>query len=267
MSPECELPDPPHAVEVEKKSLLKKAWRSYSQSHYGAELENDLVKEYLPMVKGIVGRMAMSLPAHIHQDDLLSPAMVGLLGAIRNYDPKHRASFEGYAKLRIRGAILDELRRLDWVPRTIHEKAKKVERAILELEGKLQRMPEETEIAESLNISLGEYQKLLKEIRPVAFVSIEHCDDPRDDLNASGIVLDDESMPSPDELTSKLELIEGIKQRIEKLPQKMKQVLAFYYYENMRLKEIAAILGVTESRVCQIHAEAILLIRGLAKDL
>jgi RNA polymerase sigma factor for flagellar operon FliA len=86
-------------------------------------------------------------------------------------------------------------------------------------------------------------------------------------LNASGIVLDDESMPSPDELTSKLELIEGIKQRIEKLPQKMKQVLAFYYYENMRLKEIAAILGVTESRVCQIHAEAILLIRGLAKDL
>ena len=267
MSPECETLETPKAASTPKTTFLRKAWQSYSCQDHGGDLENDLVKQYLPLVKNVVGRIAMTLPAHIHQDDLLSPGLVGLLNAIRNYDPAVSNHFEAYAKYRIRGAVLDELRRLDWVPRTIHEKAKRVERTIMELEASLKRMPEEGEIAQALEISVSDYQKLMEQIKPVTFVSIHSCQDSQEGEQPSRVHLDDDTMPGPDELASKLELIESIKEKINELPDRMKKVLAFYYYENMRLKEIAVILGVTESRVCQIHAEAILLIRGLAKDL
>jgi len=248
--------------------ILKKAWQSYSENEQGSELENELVKEYLPLVRSVVGRLAMTLPSHVHQEDLYSPGLVGLLKAIRNFDPSHSTNFEGYARYRIRGAILDELRRMDWVPRSVHDKAKKVERVISELEATFQRMPDEEEIASALDISIEHYQKLMEEIRPVAFVSINGCNEyGGPDESFKGITLEDEVTPGPDEMASKHELIDRIKDKINELPERMKKVLAFYYYENMRLKEIASILGVTESRVCQIHSEAILLIRGLARDL
>ncbi len=256
-------------IEVEQSAqYIKRAWKSYSSNDHGSELENDLVKEYLPLVKSVVGRLAMTLPSHVHQEDLYSPGLVGLLTAIRNYDPAQNSNFACYARFRIRGAVLDELRRMDWVPRSVHDKAKKVERVICELEATLHRMPEEEEIAKALKISIEEYQKLIETIRPVAFVSINGCNEyGGPDEPFKGINIEDEETPGPDELTSRLELIEKIKEKITELPDRMKKVLAFYYDENMRLKEIAEILGVTESRVCQIHSEAILLIRGLSRDM
>ena len=268
MSTKCDVIAMPKGRPNSKNVFLRKAWHSYSsQDHQGGDLENDLVKEYLPLVKTVVGRIAINLPAHIHQDELLSPGLVGLLNAIRKYDPAVSSHFEAYAKYRIRGAVMDELRRMDWVPRTIHEKAKKVERAIVELQTSLKRMPEEEEIAKALELSVSDYQKLMEQIRPVTFVSIDSTHDTKKAEEYPRVHLDDETMPGPDELASKLELIESIKVKINDLPDRMRKVLAFYYYENMRLKEIAVILGVTESRVCQIHAEAIMLIRALAKDL
>ncbi|MDG1891495.1 MAG: FliA/WhiG family RNA polymerase sigma factor [Verrucomicrobiota bacterium] len=268
MNAECTVADTATLEAVHTAPLLRKAWASYSSQDQGGESENALVKEYLPLVRGVVGRLAMSLPAHVHQEELYSPGLLGLLNAIRNFDPSQKASFEGYAKHRIRGAVLDELRRMDWVPRSIHEKAKKVERAITELESVLQRMPEEDEVAAALQISLKDYRKLMETIRPATFVSIHDCNDGSGSEGGFvGVHLEDADTPGPDEVTSRQELAEKIKEKINELPDRMKKVLAFYYYENMRLKEIAAILGVTESRVCQIHSEAILLIRGLARDL
>lgn len=268
MNAECPTMETTTIEKEQPATLVKKAWESYSSHDQGGELENDLVKEYLPLVKSVVGRLAMTLPSHVHQEELYSPGLVGLLKAIRNYDSAQNSNFACYARHRIRGAVLDELRRLDWVPRSVHDKAKKVERVICELESKMQRMPEESEIAKALDISINDYQKLVEQIRPVAFVSINGCNEqggPDDPF--MGVNIEDEETPGPDEITSRLELIEKIKEKITELPDKMKKVLAFYYYENMRLKEIAEILGVTESRVCQIHSEAILLIRGLARDL
>jgi RNA polymerase sigma factor FliA len=267
MNAECATMD--SAIAVEQPSMfLKRAWESYTKNDHGGELENDLVKQYLPLVRSVVGRLAMTLPTHVHQEDLYSPGLVGLLKAIRNYDASQSSAFECYARYRIRGAVLDELRRMDWVPRSVHDKAKKVERVIVELEAENHSMPEEEQIAEALDLSLGEYHRLMEEIRPVAFVSINGCNEyGGPDEPFKGINIEDDETPGPDEMTSKLELIERIKEKIEELPDRMKKVLAFYYYENMRLKEIAAILGVTEARVCQIHSEAILLIRSLARDL
>ena len=169
MSTKCDVIAMPKGRPNSKNVFLRKAWQSYSsQDHQGGDLENDLVKEYLPLVKTVVGRIAINLPAHIHQDELLSPGLVGLLNAIRKYILLSAIIL----KLMLNtasGAVMDELRRMDWVPRTIHEKAKKVERAIVELETSLKRMPEEAEVAKALELSVSDYQKLIEKIRPVTF--------------------------------------------------------------------------------------------------
>ena len=176
MNTNCDVIAMPKGRPNSKNVFLRKAWQSYSsQDHQGGDLENDLVKEYLPLVKTVVGRIAINLPAHSSRRTV-SPGLVGLLNAIRKYDPAVSSHFEAYAKYRIRGAVMDELRRMDWVPRTIHDKAKKVERAIVELETSLKRMPEEEEIAKALELSVS-YQKLIEQIRPVTFVSIDNTHD------------------------------------------------------------------------------------------
>ena len=243
----------------------KRVWKRYTTEHYGTELENDLVRQHIPLVKSVVGRIAMTLPAHVAREDLHSVGMVGLLQAIRNYDPSSAASLESYARHRIRGAVLDELRRIDWVPRSVHEKSRGVQKAIGVLEQELGRIPEAEEVARSMGLSIGDYEALIDQIKPTTFISLESATQNDSEQNEP-LAIADESAPTPIDEASKKEMIRIVADRIHDLPDKMKKVLGFYYFENMRLREIAEIFGVTESRVCQIHAQAILSLRALVKN-
>jgi RNA polymerase sigma factor for flagellar operon FliA len=237
-------------------------WRCYHGSgDPGAE--NALVHEYLPLVRTVVGRLAMTLPAHVCAEDLHSAGLVGLLQAIRSFSPRGGASFETFARFRIRGAVLDELRRMDWVPRAIHEKARKIQQAVGQLEQRLGYPPSEEDLAQALGINLDQYRAWLEEVRPVTFVCLDAA--PRDGFPEGGTPHDsipDDSQENPFEKASRSELKDLIAKRICQLPEVQRKVLALYYFEDLRLREIAEAFGVTESRISQIHSQAILAIRS-----
>lgn len=233
------------------------------KSRPGSKGENEFVQQYLPLVKTVVNRMAMSLPPHIDSEDLYSSGLVGLLNAVRNFNPRCGSSFASYARVRIRGAILDELRRLDWVPRSVHNKARQVQAVMARLEQKLGRPPSEEQMAKEMKLSGSEYEALLDEIRPITFVCLDALswsDDPNDETRHESIP--DDSQVNPLEMTAKREVARFIVSRVQKLPEMQRKVLALYYFEDLRLREIAEVMGVTESRICQVHSQAILSIRA-----
>ena len=257
----CELPATKNII-VEKRPTAPELWKKYHK-RATTKVENALVEQYLPLVATVLGRLAMNLPDHVDQDDLRSAGLVGLLQAMRNFDPKSGTSFETYARVRIRGSMLDELRRMDWVPRTIHEKARKVQRMMAELEQKHGRTPTEKEMAKALDMSAAGYTELLEEIRPAAFVCLDAvCSSENGDSGSLYEVISDGAEEGPAEETSKNELKKIILARLKDLPDMQRKVLALYYGEDLRLREIAEAFGVTESRICQIHAQAILSIRA-----
>ena len=257
----CETPEAKTVV-IEKRPTAPELWKRYHK-RATTKIENALVEQYLPLVATVLGRLAMNLPDHVDQDDLRSVGLVGLLQAMRNFDPKSGTSFETYARVRIRGAMLDELRRMDWVPRTIHEKARRVQRMMAELEQKLSRTPTEKEMAKALDLSGDAYTELLEEIRPAAFVCLDAvCSSESGDSGSLYEVISDGAEEGPAEETSKNELKKIILARLKDLPEMQRKVLALYYGEDLRLREIAEAFGVTESRICQIHAQAILSVRA-----
>lgn len=237
-------------------------WRRYHLTGE-VELENALVEQYLPLVRTVVGRLAMSLPAHVSADDLHSAGLVGLLQAIRNFHTHKGASFETFARFRIRGAVLDELRRMDWVPRLVHDKARKIQNALSELEQRLGQPPSEEQMAKALGLSLTEYRAWLDEIRPVAFVCLDAvpATGTPDGVNPHESIAD-ETVDDPADSASRSELKELIAQRLRQLPPIQQKVLALYYFEDLRLREIAEAFNLTESRISQIHSQAILAIRS-----
>ena len=236
----------------------------YQRIAPGSAAEEELVRQHLPLVRTVVGRLAMNLPAHVDIDDLYSYGLVGLLNAVRNFDPHGGSSFEAYARVRIRGAVFDELRRLDWVPRSVHAKARKVQAAIQELEQDNGELPSDDEIARALKLTLTEYHELLDEIRPATFVcldAVSRGEEGSDGSSRHDTVADD-TQPDPAECAARHEVASLIAERIARLPEMQRKVLALYYFEDMRLWEIAKAFGVTESRICQIHSQAILAIRS-----
>ena len=242
-------------------------WRKYSKSGPGSVTENHLIEQYLPLVKTVVGRLAMTLPSHVSTEDLYSAGLVGLLNALRRFNPKGGSSFESYARVRIRGAVFDELRRLDWVPRSIHDKAKKVEQTLRELSQRKGRVPTDTEMARALDLSLDEYEELLDQIRPASYVCLDSVPKNTESDNDGGShdLIADDAQINPGEGAAKRELARLIEDRLLQLPEMQRKVLALYYFEDLRLREIAEAFGVTESRICQVHAAAILTIKALLR--
>lgn len=246
-------------------TVAKELWQRYHRQKGGAktDTENALVQKYLPLVSAVANRLAMTLPEHVDQDDLYSAGLVGLLQALRNYNPACGTMFETYARVRVRGAMLDELRRMDWVPRTVHEKARRIKDVLGELEQKLGKTPTEAQMARAMNMPLEEYQELLNEVRPAAFVCLDAVSAAEDgDSGSLYEVIAGQSHEDPVEKVSSTELKEVIFERLKELPEMQRKVLALYYLEDMRLREIAEVFKLTESRICQIHAQAILSIRS-----
>ena len=227
--------------------------------------QHEVILSTLPFVKTIVGRVAINLPAHVSQEDLLSAGVMGLMDAVRRFDPSKGASIKNYAAMRVRGAVLDELRKMDWVPRSVHRDARDFRKVQESLEQRLGRAASEPELARELDLSEEELGQLLDRIRPSTFVSLDDVRSMQDrgegDLLQAECIADPETVSPMDE-TSKREQFKLIAEGIKALPENEQKVLGLYYYEGLRLKEIAVILGVTESRVSQVHTLAIQRLRS-----
>lgn len=237
------------------------AWRAY-QAPAGHVDEETLIERHLPLVRHYVDRLKMTLPAHVEADDLYSVGVGGLLAAVRRYDPAQAGSFVAYANTRIRGAVLDELRRMDWFPRRARAKARKVKEAIASLEQRLGRPPTEEETRHELKLSAKDYAHWMVEVRPISFVAIdEPVQGPDGAVGTLHELIQDEQAVPVQETLEREEAAQIVAQQIAVLPDIQRKVLAMYYHENMRLAEIAAVFHLTESRICQIHAQAVLSLR------
>ncbi len=228
----------------------------------------ELIWEHLPLIKYLAARYAGRLPPSLDQDDLVVAGIIGLLEAARRFDPSRNIQFKTFAEFRIRGAMLDELRNVDWVPRSVREKAARLEKVMLELENRLGRPPEDEEIARELGMDLEEYYRLLEKVRGITFVDIEALKRKVEDLQETDLVelLSDSGENDPFEKLGLKELGEALAQAIAELPEKEKLVITLYYYENLTMKEIGRVLGYTESRISQLHSKALLRLRAKLKE-
>jgi RNA polymerase sigma factor for flagellar operon FliA len=221
----------------------------------------DLILEHLPQVKLIARRIHDRLPVSVSLEDLISVGVVGLISAIDRYDPKHDVKLKTYAEYKIRGAILDNLRGLDWAPRQQRRRAKLIESAIAALEQVLQRMPTEEEIAARLGITLPEYQDWLSDSRGLTLGSLENAGSEEEGCNLLRYLADsDEHWPS--QILERAELERLLAGAIDRMSDLEKTVLSLYYYEEMTLREIAKVLGLHESRISQLKSQAILRLRS-----
>jgi len=228
--------------------------------------EQMMIERNLPLVKTTVDRMRVFLPPTLDMDDLYSAGITGLIAAARKFDPTQGAAFATFATLHIRGAVHDELRRMDWMPRSARDKAKAVKETLAALEQRLGRAPADAEACEALGVSAAEYEELLEEIRPATFVPLDGAafQEDADAISLHDLIKDDTQVPAHQTLDRK-ELIGLVVEQLKKLPDVPKKVLAMYYFEDMRLAEIAAAFGVTEGRISQIHTQAVLSLRAFIR--
>jgi RNA polymerase sigma factor for flagellar operon FliA len=243
---------------------LHDLWRRFKAS--GDERARErLVVAYSPLVKYVAGRMSSGLPAHVEEADLISYGLVGLISAISRFDLSREIKFETYAIPRIRGAIIDELRSLDWVPRSVRARAREIERANTKLESRLQRAPTDEEMSAELEIAVDEFHDALLQISNSTIVALDELWSTSDSSGDAVSLLDtiaDTDAPDPQALVDQGELRDRIADAIAALPEREKLVIALYYYENLTLREIGEVLGVTESRVSQLHTKAVLRLRS-----
>ncbi len=223
----------------------------YNQLDY--RTDSELVRQYAPLVKRIAYHLMARLPSHLVVDDLIQAGMVGLLEALSKYDPTKGASFETYAGIRIRGSIIDEVRKGDWTPRSVHRNGRRISQAIASVEGREGRDAQDFEVAQELGVSLEEYYALLQDSVESKLFSLDEITESRDD--SIGEQLTSEA-PEPSGQLETDDFKESLATAIDGLPERERLVLSLYYVEELNLKEIGEILGVTESRVSQIHSQA-----------
>jgi len=247
------------AREVDTRSI----WLEYRRTH-DKVVRDRLIVMYSPLVKYVAGRLGSGLPAHVDEGDLVSYGLLGLIGAIERYDPERDIKFETYAIARIRGAIIDELRALDWVPRSVRSRAREIERAIAGLEAKLGRAPTDEEIAGTVGITVEELEDSLTDIGRSSIAALDELwsvSSEGDQVSLLDTIEDPESIRPADAL-DETELREILGDAIARLPEREKLVITLYYYEELTLREIGEVLGVTESRISQLHTKAILRLKS-----
>jgi RNA polymerase sigma factor for flagellar operon FliA len=233
-------------------------WDRY-QNDGDRALRDELIVQYSPLVKYVAGRVGVGLPQNVEQADLVSYGMFGLIDAIDKFDPDRGFKFETYAMARIKGAILDELRSMDWVPRSVRAKARRIEKAYAKLEAELRRSPTDEELAGDLDMELGELQDVVNQISLTGVAALdEMLAGERGESTTLGDTITTDLVPGPTDVFEEEETRQLLGRSINGMPEREKLVLTLYYYENLTLAEIGRALGVTESRICQIHTKAVL---------
>ena len=234
---------------------LKDLWEQYAQTKDKA-IKDTLILEYAPLVKYLAGRLSVHIGHRVEYDDLISNGIFGLIDAIDKFSLEKGVKFETYASLRIRGAIIDNIRKLDWVPRDLRQKNKLLEQTYSTLEVELGREPEEHEIAHKLGMSIKETRDLIKKASVVNLVSL---DDYLEENHEDVFVANDDS---PEKMYQKKEITDMLVDAIDKLSEKEKKVVSLYYFEDLTLKEISKIMGVSESRISQLHSKSVIKLRA-----
>ena len=243
-------------------------WSRYKNKKEPA-VRDAFIRQYAPLVKYVAGKVAASMPNTVEFEDLVGFGVFGLLDAIEKFDPDKNVKFKTYAITRIRGAIFDELRSIDWVPRSVRQKTKEIEDAVVSLESKLGRPASDQEIASSMGVSDDEFLKTMLKISSTSVLSLNdvwYSGDESDKISIGESIESPTSM-NPDATVEREEVKRVIVQAINELPEKEKKVLVLYYYEDLTLKEIGQVLEVTESRVSQLHTKAILRLRAKLTNL
>lgn len=235
-----------------KKPDMQPLWLKYKETK-SVDLRNALAEHYLPLVRLVCGRLAMSLPPHLDRDDLLSSGFFGLLDAIDRFDPARNIKFETYAGVRVRGAMLDYLRSKDWIPVSMRQRIRKYEQTVCRLENELGRSATDKELAAALDISVDELQTLVSQCNSATVIPLEEYlqTDAPDAVDTN-----------PANSTELFELKDTLAKAIDLLPEKERMVVSLYYYEELTLKEISLIMHLTEARISQLHTKAIFRMRG-----
>jgi RNA polymerase sigma factor for flagellar operon FliA len=251
-------------VSVKPGSETQALWQDYRRTGDQA-LRDRLILTYAPLVKFVAGRLGATLPAHVDEQDLVSYGLLGLIGAIERFDPDREIKFETYAISRIKGAIIDELRAIDWIPRSVRYKAREVEKAYAALEARLHRTPTEAEVAQELGIALEDLHTIFSQVSFVNVVALDElmsAGQERGDKLSLVDTLEDTKAEDPVLAFESEETKYLLAKAINTLPEREKIVVTLYYYEGLTLAEIGQVLGVTESRICQMHTKAVLQLRG-----
>ncbi|HKX33100.1 MAG TPA: FliA/WhiG family RNA polymerase sigma factor [Blastocatellia bacterium] len=246
---------------------LKRTYTTYSansraaaRTYRGAAIDRDaLVEAHLPQVKFIADRLAAKLPPSVDREDLIGAGVLGLLDAVDKFDPERGVQFKTYAEMRVRGAMLDSLRSLDWAPRSMRQRAREVEAAYRQIERERGRPAEEEEVVARLGITIAEFHTLLNDLRGLTILGLEWGDE---DDEHQALQIPDDASRGPLAIYERAEMRSRLTRAIDRLPERERQVMALYYLEELTMKEVGAVLGITESRVSQLHTQAVLRLRA-----
>lgn len=232
--------------------------------YFSQEERDSMIEKYAYLVKYIAGRMASRLPSSVLFDELISAGSMGLIDAVDKYDPKREVTLKTYAQYRIKGAILDELRSMDWYSRSMRKKIQDIDTAVKSVESREGRPADENEVADEMGLALDKYQKMLSDIHGAALLSLDAYirDDDNDSLSKNTFQAQMKSEDDPVASVSRKELKFELVKAIDALTQKEKLVVSLYYYDELTLKEIGAVLELTESRICQIHSMALVKLKS-----
>ncbi|MDR0315935.1 MAG: RNA polymerase sigma factor WhiG [Treponema sp.] len=250
-------------ITIPDEKTEEERWQEYRKTR-NPRLREAFIKQYAPLVKYVAGKVAMGMPQNVEFDDLVGFGVFGLIDAIDKFDPDKNVKFKTYAVTRIRGAIFDELRLIDWVPRSVRQKTREIESVISSLEAQLGRTASDQEIAGALGIDENEYLKTIQKISGTSILSLNDVwfSGDENDKVSIGDSIESPSSLNPDVMVEKDEIRRVIVEAINELPEKEKKILVLYYYEDLTLKDIGRVLEVTESRVSQLHTKAILRLRS-----
>ncbi|MCR5699336.1 MAG: RNA polymerase sigma factor WhiG [Treponemataceae bacterium] len=248
---------------VNEQKTEDELWLEFKKTK-SPQLRDKFIRQYMPLVKHVAGKLNVGMPGSVDYDDLVGYGQFGLLDAINKYDPEKNVKFTTYAVTRIRGAILDELRSLDWVPRSVRQKAREIEDTIAGLEARLGRYPTDAEIAEAMGISEEDYYRTELKISGTSVLSLNDvwCSGDDSDKMSIGDVIEAPTSLNPDVIVEREEIRRVVVEAINELPEKEKMVLVLYYHEDLTFREIGKVLDVSESRVSQLHAKANLRLRA-----